>query len=191
MFKHYFLVGSLLLTTMVYAAAPQQYVAAEPGVIAPASQNVINNTTPSSVPAVANSPLVINQEAGVAHSIPPQTAPSAPVAASAAAAAPSTIALPQGGAPAQPNIANAAPPQFTDADKQIWFNNCVAGAKSKKAQMYAQDFCECGWRHISSGELPVNLLDTNDPNLIKDRDTRMRVISQQCGVELLSRMRQQ
>ncbi|CAN5302394.1 hypothetical protein BH10PSE19_BH10PSE19_03430 [soil metagenome] len=176
-----------LLSISIAHAAPQQYVAAEPSikssvanpnqqVAIPIPQNSPSATLPPLAQTAPNGPIVINQEAAIAHQAAVPAAP--PVA---------TVAVPAqtGSSPPNANQTNVAP-QLTESDKQTWFSNCLSGAKSQKAKAYAQQFCDCGWRHISAGELPVNLLDTSDPTSIKDRDIRMRVISQQCGVELLS-----
>lgn len=90
--------------------------------------------------------------------------------------------------PAQDNAKdNKNSHAYTDAEKQAWFHSCLGAVNDKKAVAFAEEFCNCGWTHISSGQLAAELLSNTSPEALAQRNMIMRVISQQCIVELMAK----
>lgn len=75
---------------------------------------------------------------------------------------------------------------YTDAQKQAWFNSCVPAVSDKRVSSFAQEFCGCGWQHISSGELSPGLLTSVIPQDANNRGVILRTISQKCMVEIMA-----
>lgn len=79
---------------------------------------------------------------------------------------------------------NASGSVYTDQEKQAWLNSCIPSASAPSVAKVAQAFCLCGWQHISSGEMPANLLTSTNPTDIQQRQSIMQAISEACVVQL-------
>lgn len=75
---------------------------------------------------------------------------------------------------------------YTDVQKQAWFNSCLPAVSDKRVSSFAQEFCGCGWQHISSGELSPGLLASTLPQDTKNRGVILQTISQQCMVQIMA-----
>lgn len=76
---------------------------------------------------------------------------------------------------------------YSEAERDAWFKSCLGAVNDKKAAAFSDEFCQCGWAHISSGQLPADILSDTSPSSVDKRNQIMRVISQQCIVELLAK----
>jgi len=75
--------------------------------------------------------------------------------------------------------------QYTIQEKSAWYKSCLAPA-GKQDEQAAMAFCSCGWEHISSGQLPPALLTSTNSNDTKKRADILKVIQQQCLVQLMA-----
>jgi len=75
---------------------------------------------------------------------------------------------------------------YTANERQVWFKNCLGSIKDPKVKPYAMPFCSCGWKHISNGELPANLLSSSNSQDIAKANKLLQGISQECMVEVMS-----
>lgn len=82
------------------------------------------------------------------------------------------------------NTGSGAGSAYTDQEKQAWMNSCVPATTAPNITKVAQAFCLCGWQHISSGQLPINLLTSTNPSDIQQRQNIMQAISEACAVQL-------
>lgn len=75
---------------------------------------------------------------------------------------------------------------YTDSEQQAWFNSCLKSVNDARVSKYAQQYCTCGWRHISGGELPLSLLNSGTPVDQAKAGQIMHTITQECMVEVMS-----
>ena len=142
----------------------------------------------SSAPAGYNpSAPTASQAPGVAaQQVPTNTNGSSPATANPASASTLPPQAAQNPANTYNNGAasNAGSSVYSDQEKQAWLNSCVPSASAPSVARVAQAFCLCGWQHISSGELPANLLTSTNPADIQQRQSIMQAISEACVVQL-------
>lgn len=146
-----------------------------------APNNSYNVQTAPSNNTVANTPqtpVTGSTNAAVTNSV---TAPQNATSPNTQQAAPNNQTAAQ--AYTQPNNASNA---YTDAEKTAWFNSCVPAVSDNRVSAFAQEFCACGWQHITSGQLPASLLISTNPNDAQQRNTIMQVISQECVVQVMA-----
>jgi hypothetical protein len=82
----------------------------------------------------------------------------------------------------QPGVSN----EYTDQEKQGWLTSCTSAITNHRVSAYAQEFCGCGWQHISSGELSPMLLTSLEPADAKKRNSILKAISQECLVQVMA-----
>lgn len=193
------MVSKLLLTivTLLPLAAfayTQDYVsgsaATSPAPAPVPSQPKVPNifVTPNSTPA-APAPTPNTQAAPqtsqqlLQHALAQQqqqqpTANQTPATTTASNSIPTTAANTQS-APSNPS-------GFTEDEKQAWFSSCTKAVQNRQVTQYAQEFCQCGWDHISSGSLTPQMLMNNDQKDAQLRGMILKGISQQCIVQVMA-----
>jgi len=86
--------------------------------------------------------------------------------------------------PMTPSSETVAAPGYSAKAKKNWFKHCLSSVKNPSMQSKAFAFCNCGWQHISKGELPASYLASEDPQTIQKANKILNAISQQCLVRV-------
>lgn len=91
--------------------------------------------------------------------------------------------------PAQEAAAKSEQKQanYDSSAKKAWFRSCLSAVSNKRVSPYAQEFCNCGWQHISGGQLPPGMLTSTNKNVIQKRGRILSAISQECMVQVMAK----